>query len=30
MPRTDPYKKKRQANKTLLAFGEGMNEQIFF
>ena len=30
MSRTNPYKKKkRQANKTLLAFGEGMNEEIF-
>ena len=30
MSRTNPYKRKRrQANKTLLIFGEGMNEQIF-
>jgi hypothetical protein len=30
MSRTNPYKKKRrQANKTLLFFGEGMNEEIF-
>jgi hypothetical protein len=30
MSRTNPYKKKRrQANKTLLFFGEGMNEEVF-
>ncbi|MCF7795403.1 RloB domain-containing protein [Patescibacteria group bacterium] len=30
MSRTNPYKKKkRQANKTLLVFGEGMNEEVF-
>ncbi|MCK5416036.1 RloB domain-containing protein [Candidatus Parcubacteria bacterium] len=30
MSRTNPYKRKRrQANKTLLIFGEGMNEQMF-
>jgi hypothetical protein len=30
MSRTNPYKKKRyQANKLLLIFGEGMNEEIF-
>jgi len=30
MSRTNPYKRKqRQANKTLLVFGEGMNEEIF-
>lgn len=30
MSRTNPYKKKkRQANKTLLIFGEGFNEEIF-
>lgn len=31
MSRTDPYKKKpRIANKTLLVFGEGLNEEVFF
>ncbi|MFA5349198.1 MAG: RloB domain-containing protein, partial [Candidatus Paceibacterota bacterium] len=30
MSRTNPYKKKRrQANKTLLVFGEGLSEEIF-
>ncbi len=30
MSRTNPYKKKRrQANKTLLVFGEGLGEEIF-
>jgi hypothetical protein len=30
MSRTNPYKRKRrQANKTLLIFGEGMNEEVF-
>ncbi|MCD4694225.1 hypothetical protein K8R62_02600, partial [bacterium] len=30
MSRTNPYKiKRRHANKTLLIFGEGMNEQMF-
>ena len=30
MSRTNPYKKKRRhANKTLLIFGEGMNEEVF-